>query len=147
MIGQKNQVYYHKLNLPTRKLQHHRCHNYLSSTLHCRFALKHLSTHVVVSLISQKRLIKLTGKRYGKLKQCNISSTFLNLIKNMYSQLKCQVKTIEWVSECFSQDNRVLQGESLSPTIFTAYIIEFESRMNAIEGMGVDQELVENHRP
>ena len=54
---------------------------------------------------------------YEKLKQCNISSKFLNLFKNMYSQLKCQVKTTEGMSECCSQDNGVLQGESLSPTL------------------------------
>ena len=74
---------------------------------------------------------------YGKLKQCNISIKFLNLIRNMYSQLKCQVKSTEGMSECFSQDNGVLQGESWSPTLFTAYINELKSRMNAIHGMGV----------
>ena len=38
----------------------------------------------------------------------------------------------------FSQDNGVFQGESLSPTLFIAYINELESRINAIEGMGVN---------
>ena len=57
---------------------------------------------------------------------------------NMYSQLKCQVRTTEGMSECFSQDNGVLQGESLSPTLFAAYINELESRMNAVEGMCVN---------
>ena len=75
---------------------------------------------------------------YGKLKQCNISSKFLSLIKNMYSQIKCQVRTTEGMSECFSQDKGVLQGESLSPTLFAAYINELESMMNAIEDMGVN---------
>ena len=75
---------------------------------------------------------------YGKLKQGNISSNFLNLIKNMYSQLKCQVRTTKGMNECFSQDNGVLQGESLSPTLFAAYFNGLESRMNAIEGMGVN---------
>ena len=42
------------------------------------------------------------------------------------------------MSECFSQDNGVLQGGSLSPTLFTAYINELESRINAIECMGVN---------
>ena len=40
--------------------------------------------------------------------------------------------------ECFSQDNKELQGESLLPTLFAAYINELESRMNAIEDMGVN---------
>ena len=42
------------------------------------------------------------------------------------------------MSECFSQDKGVLEGESLLPTLFTAYINELESIMNAIEGMGVN---------
>ena len=41
------------------------------------------------------------------------------------------------MSKCFPWDNEVLQGDSLSPTLFAAYINELESRMNAIEGMGV----------
>ena len=63
MIGQKNQVYYHKLNLHTRKATTPQMLS-LSLTPHCRFALKLLSTHVVVSLISQRLLIQLTEKRY-----------------------------------------------------------------------------------
>ena len=53
----------------------------------------------------------------------------------MYTQLKCQDKTTEGMNECFSLDNGVLQGESLSPTLFTAYMNELESKINAIEGM------------
>ena len=56
----------------------------------------------------------------------------------MYGQLKCQVRTAEGISECFSQDNGVLQSESLSPTLFAAYINELESIMNVTEGMGVN---------
>ena len=52
----------------------------------------------------------------------------------MYSQLKCQVRLAEGMSECFSQDNGVFQGESLSLTPFVAYINELE---NKIENMGV----------
>ena len=56
----------------------------------------------------------------------------------MYSQLKCHVRTTEGMSECLSQDNGVLQGEILSPTLFAAYINELDSRMIAIEGMCVN---------
>ena len=42
------------------------------------------------------------------------------------------------MSEWFSQDNGVLQGESLSPTLFAAYINELELIMNVNEGMGVN---------
>ena len=66
----------------------------------------------------------------------------------MYSQLKCQVRTTEGMSECFSRDNGVLQGESLSPTFVAAYINELESRMNAIEaghGMNINGVTVSVH--
>ena len=56
----------------------------------------------------------------------------------MYSQSKCQVKTTKGMSECFSQDNGVLQGESLSRALFTAYVNELESIINAMESMGVN---------
>ena len=41
------------------------------------------------------------------------------------------------MSECFSQDNGVLQGKNLSPTLFAAYINELESRMNTSFGVKV----------
>ena len=56
----------------------------------------------------------------------------------MYRQLKCQVNTTEGMSECFSQSNGVVQGKSLSPTLFTAYINELESIMNVIDGMSMN---------
>ena len=56
----------------------------------------------------------------------------------MYSQVNYQVRTTEGTSECFSLDNEVLQGKSLSPTLFAAYINEIEWRMNEIEGMRVN---------
>ena len=111
----------------------------LSSTLHCRFRIETFKHSCCGFIDFSKAVDKIDRETfYGKLKQCNISSKFLNLIKNMYSQLKCQVKTTEGMRECFSQDNGVLQGESLSPTFYTAYINKLESRMNAIEGMGVN---------
>ena len=60
----KAKIYqYNYINLPTRKATTPQMIS-LSLTPHCRFALKLLSTHAVVLLISQRRLIQLTGKRY-----------------------------------------------------------------------------------
>ena len=55
----------------------------------------------------------------------------------MYSKLKCRVRTSARVSDHFSQDNGVMQGECLSPTLFAAYINEIERLMNNIDEMGV----------
>ena len=55
----------------------------------------------------------------------------------MYSKLGCQVRTSVGESDHFAQDNGVLQGECLSPTLFAAYINEIERLMNSIEEMGV----------
>ena len=63
---------------------------------------------------------------FKTLKQFQISSKLLNLIQNMYSKLKCQVKTSSGESDMFPQSNGVMQGECLSPTLFTAYINEIE---------------------
>ena len=74
---------------------------------------------------------------FQRLKQFNISAKLLKMIKNMYSKLKCQVRTSAGVSDHFSQDNRVMQGECLSPTLFAAYINKIERLMNNIDEMGV----------
>ena len=74
---------------------------------------------------------------FKTLKQFQISSKLLNLIQNMYSKLKCQVRTSSGESDMFPQSNGVMQGECLSPTLFTAYINEIERLMNDIYEMGV----------
>ena len=74
---------------------------------------------------------------FKTLKQFQISSKLLNLIQNMYSKLKCQVRTSAGESDMFSKSNGVMQGECLSPTLFTAYINEIERLMNGIDEMGM----------
>ena len=74
---------------------------------------------------------------FKTLKQLQISSKLLNLIQNMHSKLKCQVRTSSGESDMFPQSNGVMQGECLSPTLFTAYINEIERLMNDIDEMGV----------
>ena len=74
---------------------------------------------------------------FKKLKQFHISAKLLNMIKNMYSKLGCQVRTSVGESDDFAQDNDVMQGECLSPTLSAAYINEIERLMNSIEEVGV----------
>ena len=74
---------------------------------------------------------------FQRLEQYNISAKLLKMIKNMYSKLKCQVRTSAGISDHFSQANGVMQGECLSPTLFAAYINEIERLMNNNDEMGV----------
>ena len=48
---------------------------------------------------------------FKTLKQFQISSKLLNLIQNMYSKLKWQVRTSAGESDMFPQSNGVMQGE------------------------------------
>ena len=90
----------------------------------------------MVALISRRHLIKLIEKLYGKLTQCNFSSKLLNLTKNLYRQVKCQIRTTGEMS-C-TQNNKAQQGERLSPIFFVEYINEVESRIYIIDSIGMN---------
>ena len=55
----------------------------------------------------------------------------------MYSKINSKVRTSNGVSGTFSQQCGVMQGESLSPTLFAISINEVEALMNNIPSMGV----------
>ena len=55
----------------------------------------------------------------------------------MYSKINSKVRTSNGVSGTFSQQFGVIQGESLSPTLFAISINEVEALMNNILSMGV----------
>ena len=74
---------------------------------------------------------------FKRLKQFQISTKILNLIQNMYSKLKCQVRTLAGESDMFPQSNGVMQGKCFSPTLFTTYINDIERLMNDIDELGV----------
>ena len=59
------------------------------------------------------------GRYYSKklLSKCNIGTEF-NLLKNIYSHEKCQVKIEEYLSETISVEQGVSQGYILSPLLF-----------------------------
>ena len=74
---------------------------------------------------------------YAKLISHGISSKFLKIIESMYSKINSKVRTSNGVSGTFSQQRGVMQGESLSPTLFAISINEIETLMNNIPSMGV----------
>ena len=55
----------------------------------------------------------------------------------MYSNIESKVRTTEGNSASFCQSKGLMQGECLSPTLFSFYLNDLEKRMNGIDEMGV----------
>ena len=62
-----------------------------------------------------------------KLQKYNINGKCLNLIKNMYNNIKSRVVTPEGNSAFFSCCKGVRQGENLSPILFSLYLNDLEN--------------------
>ena len=52
--------------------------------------------------------------------------------------MKCQARTADWSSTLFSLNNGLMQGESLSPTLFSILINDIVDTMTKCCSMGVD---------
>ena len=61
------------------------------------------------------------GKNYLR---HNVNGKLLNVIRSLYSQTKSCVKSMENVSEFFSCNLGVRQGENLSPLLFAIFLNE-----------------------
>ena len=74
---------------------------------------------------------------YEKLISHSISGKYLKIIESMYSKINSKVRTSNGSSGTFSQKCGVMQGESLSPSLFSISINEIETILNSIPSMGV----------
>ncbi len=74
---------------------------------------------------------------YQKLVSCGLSLKMLQMIMNMYSKLKSKVKTTKGITEAFPLNVGVMQGECLSPSLFSLYINDIVKCMDNIAAMGV----------
>ena len=59
---------------------------------------------------------------FRKLENKNINGSFLNLIKNIYSQTQCAVKINKNTTNFFNYEKGVQQGNPLSPLLFNLFI-------------------------
>ena len=65
-----------------------------------------------------------------KLTQIGINNNFFTIIKNMYSKTKLSVKTQNRLTNHFSSNIGVRQGDNLSPTLFNIYINDLALYIN-----------------
>ena len=74
---------------------------------------------------------------YKQLKCYDLSNKMLKVIIAMYSNIKNNVRASEGNSASYCQCKGLMQGECLSPTLFSFFINDLEDRMNDIVDMGV----------
>lgn len=63
---------------------------------------------------------------FFKLARSGVDCRMLNIIKSMYSNIKSCVKYQNHISEFFDCLEGLMQGESLSPFLFSLYVNDFE---------------------
>ena len=69
------------------------------------------------------------NKLFYKLARSGVTGKLLNIIQQIYSDLKSCVKHNSELSDFFSSTVGLMQGEALSPFLFSLYINDFESEL------------------
>lgn len=69
-------------------------------------------------------------KLWKKLENINLSTKFINIIKCIYSNAKAKVRTMNGESSFFPIEKSVLQGETLSPKLFTIFMEDIVSLLH-----------------
>ena len=78
---------------------------------------------------------------WHKLQTYNINGKRLNLIKNMYVNIKSRIKNKDGVSPFFECCTGVRQGENLSPFLFSIFLNDLEHYFNSEHVPGIDCEI------
>ena len=72
-----------------------------------------------------------------KLDYNGINGKCLNLMKNMYANIKSRIKNKEGLSLFFTCCNGVRQGENLSPFLFTMFLNDLDHYFNSKKTPGI----------
>jgi hypothetical protein len=65
-------------------------------------------------------------KLWLRLARCGVTGKLLNVIKSMYSKLKCCVKFDGHFSNFFTSNIGLMQGESFPPLLYSFYVNDME---------------------
>ena len=66
-------------------------------------------------------------KLWQKLSMCNITGKILKVVRNLYADARSCVTNGNLMSKLFMCQNRVRQGETLSPLLFSIYLQNLKS--------------------
>ena len=74
---------------------------------------------------------------FKKMIKYGVSSKMLKMIENMYSKMKTRVRSSEGYTNSFLLENGLMQGECLSPSLFSMYLNDIVEHIESVESMGV----------
>ena len=85
---------------------------------------KQLNSHTFCAFIDFKKAFDLVNRDFllHKLQQLGIDGNFYFSIKSLYTHTRSRVQVNDKMTEWFSVDQGVRQGDSLSPTLFSLYL-------------------------
>jgi hypothetical protein len=78
------------------------------------------------------------GGLWSKLLNANITGKCFNVINSMYKNIKSMVKINNCISDMFTTNIGVRQGENLSPFLFSLYINDLEQYLSENEVLGLE---------
>ena len=76
-----------------------------------------------------------------KLIKCGIDGKVFDIIRSMYANIKLRVKCLNSLSDLYSCDVGLLQGEIMSPFLFSLFINDIEAHLqeNINDGINIEQ--------
>ena len=85
---------------------------------------KQLNSHTFCAFIDFKKTFDLVNRDFllHKLQKLGIDGKFYFSIKSLYTHTRSRVQVNDIMTEWFSVDQGVRQGDSLSPTLFSLYL-------------------------
>ena len=75
---------------------------------------------------------------YRKLIRIGVSSQMLTVLINMYSKIRSKIRTTEGNTDYIDLTIGLMQGECLSPTLFSLYIDDIDEIMNTVASIGIE---------
>lgn len=119
------------------------------STIDAIFILKYLidkqlnkNRKLYCSFIDMKKAFDSVSRTalWYKLIKCGIDGKILKIIRSLYEKIKLRVKSLNSLSDLFNCDVGLLQGEILSPFLFSIFLNDIEMHLskNIQDGVTLD---------